>query len=57
LVEEVRSTLRRKGVRVNAERWQDALDLDLLTHLLRAGHEDKAKAVLMKRLKSETKEA
>ena len=57
LVEEVRSTLRRKGIRINAERWQDALDLDLLTHLLRAGHEDKAKAVLMKRLKSETKEA
>jgi len=53
LVDEVRSTLRRKGMRMNAERWQDALDLDLLTHLLRTGHKGKAKAVLMKRLKSQ----
>ena len=51
LVEEVRSTLRRKGIRVNAERWQDALDLDFLTQLLRTGQKDKAKAVLMKKLK------
>jgi len=51
LVEEVRSTLRRKGIRVNAERWQNALDLDFLAQLLRTGQKDKAKAVLMKKLK------
>jgi siroheme synthase-like protein len=53
LVEEVRSTLRRKGMKIDRERWQDALDLDLLTHLLREGHKDKAKAVLMEKLKSQ----
>jgi siroheme synthase-like protein len=53
LVEEVRSTLRRKGMRMNAERWQDALDLNLLTHLVRTGEKDKAKAVLMKKLKNQ----
>ena len=51
LVEEVRSTLRRKGIRVNAERWQNALDLDFLAQLLRTGQKDRAKAVLMKKLK------
>jgi len=51
LVEEVRSTLRRKGIRVNAERWQNALDLDFLAQLLRTGQKDKAKAVLVKKLK------
>jgi precorrin-2 dehydrogenase / sirohydrochlorin ferrochelatase len=52
LVEEVRSTLRREGMKMNAERWQDALDLDLLTHLVRTGQKQKAKAALMKKLKS-----
>ena len=52
LVEEVRSTLRRKGIRMNAETWQDALDLNLLTHLVRTGQKQKAKAVLMKKLKN-----
>ena len=51
LVEEVRSTLRRKGIRVNAERWQDALGLDLLTHLMRTGQKEKAEAILMEKLK------
>jgi len=53
LVEEVRSTLKREGTRIDAERWQDALDLDLLTHLVRTGQKQKAKAVLTKKLKSE----
>jgi len=57
LVEEVRSTLRRKGIRVNAERWQNALDLDFLTQLLRTGQKDKAKAVLMKKLKRQIRKA
>ena len=51
LVEEVRSALRRDGIRTNAEKWQEALDLDLLTQLIRTGQKDKAKAVLMKKLK------
>jgi precorrin-2 dehydrogenase/sirohydrochlorin ferrochelatase len=52
LVEEVRSTLRREGMKITTERWQDALDLDLLTLLVRTGEKEKAKAVLMKKLKS-----
>jgi len=36
---------------VRAEDWQAALDLDLLTHLVRAGHKEKAKAVLVEKLK------
>jgi len=51
LVEEVRSTLMRKGIRMNAEKWQDALDLNLLTHLVRTGQKQKAKAVLIEKLK------
>ena len=53
LVQEVRSALRRKGMRMNAERWQDALDLDLLTHLVRTGQKEKAKAVLVKKLENQ----
>jgi len=53
LVEEVRSTLRREGMRIDTEKWQDALDLDLLTRLLRGSHKDKAKAVLMEKLRNQ----
>ena len=53
LVEEVRSALRREGIRINTEKWQDALDLGLLTRLLRTGKKEKAKAVLMKKLKGQ----
>ncbi len=53
LVEEVRSALKREGFRANAEKWQDALDLDLLTRLIRTGQKQKAKAVLMKKLENE----
>ncbi len=53
LVEEVRSTLRRKGMKIDTEGWQDALDLDLLTHLVRTGQKQKAKAVLIEKLKGQ----
>jgi hypothetical protein len=38
---------------VRAEDWQAALDLDLLTHLVRTGQREKAKAVLMEKLKNQ----
>ena len=50
LIEEVRSTLKRKGVKANAETWQEALDLDLLTELIRTGQKKKAKVVLLEAL-------
>jgi precorrin-2 dehydrogenase / sirohydrochlorin ferrochelatase len=50
LIEEVRSKVKEQGVSVSAEAWQEALDLDLLTKLVRTGQRKKAKAVLLKAL-------
>jgi len=52
LINDARSSLKRQSITVSAEGWQAALDLDLLAHLVRTGREEKAKAVLMKKLKS-----
>jgi siroheme synthase-like protein len=51
LINDARSSLKRQRITVRAEDWQAALDLDLLTHLVRAGHKEKAKAVLVEKLK------
>lgn len=50
LVKEVRSALKKKGVVVSADAWQEALDLDFLIELLRTGQREKAKAVLLSNL-------
>ena len=52
LVGEVRSELKRQGTIVDSEKWQQALDLDLLIEKLRSGQRDEAKSVLMKNLES-----
>jgi siroheme synthase-like protein len=54
IVEKIRSSLKREGISVKAEAWQEALDLGLLTRLVRAGEKKKAKNVLMRRLKRKT---
>ena len=54
LIEEIRSSMKRLGVHVKAGVWQEALDLDLLARLVRAGEKKKAKDVLMRRLKRKT---
>jgi hypothetical protein len=51
LIKEVRQELKEQQLRVNTEDWQNALDLDLLTHLIQAGERQKAKAVLLEKLK------
>lgn len=51
LIKEVRQELKEQRLRVNTEDWQNALDLDLLTHLIQAGEREKAKAVLLEKLK------
>jgi precorrin-2 dehydrogenase/sirohydrochlorin ferrochelatase len=51
LIGEVRTELRRLGVKVNGEDWQKALDLDLLTDLIKRGESKRAKAVLLGNLK------
>ena len=47
IIEEVRSTLRQKGMTVSSETWQKALDLDWLTELVRTGQGKKVKTVLL----------
>ena len=56
LIGEVRSTLKEKGYIVDAEAWQEALDLDLLIQLVRSGQRKKAKAILLRKLIPDQKE-
>jgi siroheme synthase-like protein len=51
LAEEVRSELKREGVAVPAEAWQQALDLDALLGLLRSGRRDEARQRLSESLR------
>jgi precorrin-2 dehydrogenase/sirohydrochlorin ferrochelatase len=51
LIEEVRRALRSEGLRVSPETWQEILDLESLIHLVRSGQQEKAKALLMEKLK------
>lgn len=52
LIDEVRTELREKEIRVDGEGWQKALDLDLMTHLLKKGDKEGAKAMLLDNLKA-----
>ncbi len=47
LVDEVRSELKRQGIKINGHSWQEAIDLDVLIELLRTGQSKKAKATLL----------
>ena len=50
LVKDVRSELKFQRKELSAEAWQEALDLDLLMGLLRAGQQKEAKAALLGKL-------
>jgi siroheme synthase-like protein len=50
LIGEVRSTLKNKGYIVDAGTWQEALDLDPLMRLMKAGRWEKAITFLLSRL-------
>jgi siroheme synthase-like protein len=50
LVDEVRSELKRQGIKINGYSWQEAIDLDVLIELLRTGQDEKAKATLLANL-------
>ncbi len=52
LVDEVRSEVKRQGIRVNGDDWQKALDLDLMIDLLKRGSDEKVKAILLSNLKT-----
>jgi precorrin-2 dehydrogenase / sirohydrochlorin ferrochelatase len=50
LIGEVRSTLKDKGLKMDAEGWQQALDCDALIPLVKSGNLKKAKTILLKKL-------
>jgi precorrin-2 dehydrogenase/sirohydrochlorin ferrochelatase len=50
LVDEVRMEIRGRGIKVNGEDWQKALDLDLLINLLKNNDREKAKNLLLNNL-------
>ena len=52
LIGEVRSTIKRKGYIVDAETWQEVLDLDSLIELVQAGEWEKVKTILLDKLES-----
>ena len=52
LIGNIRNELRKKEIRINADGWQEALDLDLLLDFLRKGEKEKARAALLGKLKA-----
>ena len=52
LIGEVRSGIKREGYIVDAETWQGILDIDLLTRLVKAGSREKAKTLLLEKLRT-----
>jgi len=50
LIGEVRAELKRQGIKASGHSWQEAIDLDVLIELLRAGQSKKAKATLLANL-------
>ncbi len=55
LIGEVRAEVRRQGIKVTGEDWQEALDLDLMIDLLKRGADEEARAALLNNLKAREK--
>jgi len=55
LIDEVRAEVKQQGIEVDGDAWQEALDLDLLLELLRRKDAEKAKAILLRNLKTRQK--
>jgi siroheme synthase-like protein len=51
LIGEIRAEIKREGIKIADDHWQEALDLDLLLELLKKGEREKAKVILLNRLK------
>ena len=51
IVGEIRSAMKKKGIILGAEAWQEVLDLDSLIQLLQAGQQKKVKTYLIDKLK------
>jgi siroheme synthase-like protein len=52
LMGEVRSTVKEKAIMVREKAWQEALDLDSLIGLIQKGQREKAKSLLLNKLKA-----
>ncbi len=57
IVEEIRRDVKRRSLTVDSETWQDALDLDLLTGLIRKGQTEKAREIISRNLLKQPNEA
>lgn len=55
LIDEVRAEVKRQGIKVDGDAWQEALDLELLTELLRKGDSEKVRDILLSNLKRRQK--
>ncbi len=53
LTYKVRSELKRQGIKIDGDSWQEALDLDLLLNLIVRGDDERAMAVLISNLKKQ----
>ncbi len=52
LIDEVRMEVKSQGIKVNGDDWQKALDLDLLIGLLKKGGRERARNLLLDKLKA-----
>jgi len=55
LINEVRTEIKRQGIKVSSDDWEEALDLDLLLNQVRSGNNEKAKAILLSNLERRRK--
>jgi len=55
LIDEVRTGLKKQGITINGDDWQEALDLDLIIDLIKKGDSEKARAVLFDNLRMKQK--
>ncbi len=55
MISEVRTEIKRQGIKVSSNAWREALDLDLLVDLVKKGDNEKAKAFLLSSLKKRQK--
>ena len=52
LLDEVRAEVKRQGIKVNSDAWQETLDLGLLSDLVAKGNSEEAKVILLSNLKT-----
>lgn len=56
IAEEVRSDVKRRGLKIDSEKWQEALDVEMLTGLIKGGQQEKAREHIKQKLLSQDKQ-